>query len=134
MKRIAIISMMVLLGIGVGGLAIAHGPGYGGGGGYGMGPGMMHGYGGYGMMGPGQGYGGYPCGVWQEPGTGGKLTKESVKSLLENRLAYQGNPNLKLGKIVEKDRYFAAQIVTKDNSLVQELRIDKDTGRIYPVY
>jgi hypothetical protein len=49
--------------------------------------------------------------------------------LLEERLAYWGNPNLKLGKIVDKDTYFEGEIVTKkDNSLVQKVQIDKNTG------
>jgi hypothetical protein len=57
------------------------------------------------------------------------LTKDSAKSLLEERLAYWGNPNLKLGKIVDKDTYFEGEIVTKkDNSLVQKVQIDKNTG------
>ena len=103
--------------------------------GYDMGPGMMHGYGGYGMMGPGQGAEGYyPCGFWgtDEPGTGKKLTKDSVKDFLHDRIEY--NPNLKIGKITEKDKYFIAEIVTKDNSIVEKLQIDKETGSIRPVY
>lgn len=124
MKKVAIVGLALLLVVGISSLVLAHGPGFKGGrgwgSGYGMGSGMMHG--GYGM-GRGWGAGGYnrPCGAWgtQEPGE--EITMEKAKTFLENRLAFRGNPNLKLGKIVEKDKYFEGEIVTKKgNSLVQK--------------
>jgi len=58
------------------------------------------------------------------------LTVEDVKDILEGRLAWQGNKNLKVGKVKAKDdKVVLAQIVTKDGSLVQQLEIDRNTGR-----
>ncbi len=58
------------------------------------------------------------------------LTVEQVKDIIEGRLASQGNKNLKVGEVkaIDDDTVYA-QIVTKDGSLVQELEIDRDTGR-----
>ena len=138
MKKIALAGLALLLVAGVSTIALAHGPGYGGGYGmgYGMGPGMMQGYGGYGMMGPGTySEGNYPCAAWGNQETDKVLTKDSAKSFLEQRLAYTGNPNLKVGKIVEKDTYFEGEIVTKKgDSLVQKVQIDKNTGQTRSVY
>lgn len=100
-----------------------------GGGYYGMGPGMMGpGYG-YGMMGPGyQGYGPQYQGS-QEP-----LKEKDVKAMLENYVQSTRNPNLKVGKITEKDHYFEAEILTKDNALVDKILIDKNTGWMRSIY
>ena len=134
MKNIVIAGLALLLVVGVGSMVFAHGPGYGrgygGGGGYGPMHGYMHGYG----AGPGGGAGAYGGPCWSTPeATGEKLTKDSAKKLLENRLAFSRNPNLKVGKVVEKGDYFVGEIVTKDNSLVQKLQIDKNTGFTRPV-
>ena len=107
--------------------------GYGAGpmmGGYGMmGPGQMMGYG-HGMMGPGQmmGYG---------PGYGGQanlnLTVDTVKSYLGRMIAIQGNSRLKVGDVKEKDAdTIVADIVTKENSLVQRFNVDRRTGFYRP--
>ena len=97
------------------------------GGGYGMGPGMMGpGYGyGYGM-GPGMMYGyGYGPRYRQldKP-----LDKQEAKELLEQYVQSLYNPDLKVGKITEKDNYFEGEILTKDNVLVDKIIIDKNTG------
>ena len=58
------------------------------------------------------------------------LSVEDVKDILEGRLAWQGNKNLKVGEVKAKDdSVVLAQIVTKDGSLVQQLEIDRNTGR-----
>lgn len=100
----------------------------------GMGPGMMwdrrgggYGWGPGGMMGPGYGYRG-----WH--GTGEPVDKDQAKVLLERYIASTGNPNLKLGKITDKDTYYEAEIVTKDGSLVDKLMVDKERGWIRSVY
>lgn len=100
-----------------------------GGGYYGMGPGMMGpGYG-YGMRGPGyQGYGPQYQGS-QEP-----LKEKDVKAMLENYVQSTRNPNLKVGKITEKDAYFEAEILTKENALVDKILVDKNTGWMRSVY
>jgi hypothetical protein len=88
------------------------------------------------MMGPGYqgycgGYGGYGYG----PGTyeGAKaLTQEDAEAIVKNYIG--PNPNLKLGTLEEKDTHYEARIVTKDDSLVSKLIIDKNTGRVRPLY
>ena len=88
--------------------------------GYGMGPGMM---------GPGyQGYGPQYQGP-QEP-----LKGKDVKAMLENYVQSTRNPNLKVGKIVEKDAYFEAEILTKNNALVDKILVDKNTGWMRSIY
>jgi hypothetical protein len=100
--------------------------------GYGMGPGMMGpGYGyhmGPGMMGPGYGYGPQ----YQQPQK--PLEKSDVETMMKNYLASVRNPNLKLGKIEEKGNGFEADIVTKDNSLVDKILVDKNTGWMRSAY
>jgi len=101
------------------GPAGGYGPGYhmrGWGGGYG--PGMMQGY--------GPGYG-------PRAGVQGNqtlnLSTDDVKTRMERWLAWRGNPRLKLGEVKEKDAdTITADIVTKDNSVVERFIIDRHTG------
>ncbi len=82
----------------------------------GQGPGMGQG------MGPGMGQGM----MQQAPRT---LSADDVKTMLERRLAWQGNPHVKLGKVEEKDNdTIIAEIVTQDDSLVQRLEVDRHSG------
>lgn len=104
-------------------------PGQGWGQGHGMAPGMGQGMMGMMGMGPGMmGMGSPGCpGAY---GDGGKaLTKDDVTTMLERQLAWHGNDRLKVGKVEEKDdKSIAAEIVTKDNSLVDKFTIDRRTG------
>jgi zinc resistance-associated protein len=120
--------------------------------GYGMGPGMMGpGYGtgpgmmgrGYGMdpemMGPGWGWGMNPYGPdrdnqQQSERRMGSLEKKDAEKIVENYIQATRNPNLKVGKIEDAGNAFRAQIVTKENSLVEEVLIDKDSGYMRPAY
>jgi len=102
----------------------------------GRGPGAHHGYGmGSGMMGRGMGPGmmgqGYGPQYQQELKP---LTEKDVKAMLENYVQSTRNPNLKLGKIADKDQYFEAEIVTKNDSLVDKILVDKQTGWMRSVY
>lgn len=93
-----------------------------------MGSQMMH----HGMMAP-QMMGWRPRGlgpIWlygrpqPEP-----LGTDDVRTMLEQRLAWHGNPRLKLGDVKESDgNTILAEIVTKDGSLVQRLEVDRKTG------
>ena len=100
--------------------------------GYPMGPGMMGpGYGypmGPGMMGPGYGYGPQ----YQQPQK--PMTKKDAQALVENYLKSTGNPNLKLGEIKDEGSAYEVTIVTKDNSLVDRILVDKRTGWMRSVY
>jgi hypothetical protein len=92
----------------------------GGGYGYGMGPGMM-----------GPGYQGYGP---QYRGSQGPLQEKDVKALLDNYVQSTRNPNLKVGKITEKDTYFEGEILTKNNALVDKVLVDKNTGWMRSIY
>lgn len=129
------------MGPGMMGQGFGMGPGYGmgpgmmHGPGYGMGPGMMYG-GGYGMgpgygmapgygMGPGYGQG-YGARQYRQPKT--PIDKEEAKQMLEDYVRSTRNPNLKIGKLKEKEETFEAEIHTKDGSLVDKIIIDKKSG------
>jgi len=121
-------------------------------GGYGMGPGMMRpGYGmGRGMMGPGYGMGPGMLGPGWERGMNpswsgneefqqsgwhaGSLEEKDAEEIVENYIRSTRNPNLKAGKIEDSGNAFKAQIVTQDNSLVEEVLIDKRSGYMRPAY
>jgi hypothetical protein len=113
---------------------------YSGGGWWGMmGPNMMAGpgmWGGYGGYGPGTmpGYGpGSPDPGWNTAGRDLNLSTTNVKNYFERWLAWQGNPRLKVGDVKEKDAdTFVADIVTKDNSLVQRFVINRRNGYFRP--
>jgi len=101
---------------------------------YDMGPGMMH-YGGEhdhglspGMM--GQGYENEP----HYPRDQKYLDRKGAERELEDYLNARHNPNLKLGKINDKGSFFEADLLTKNNSLVDKLIVAKDTGRISSAY
>jgi hypothetical protein len=94
--------------------------------GYGMGPGMM----GPGMMGPGYGYGYGP--QYQQPQK--PLEEKDARAILENYLKSTRNPNLKLGKVEDKGNAFEAEILTKQNSLVDKVLVDKYSGWMRSVY
>ncbi len=150
MKKLLLL-MILALGVGVAGFVSAGswGNGMGSGGyGYGMGPGMMgSGFGGN-MMGSGYGnnrgymmgsdYGnngnrgyGMPYDNGNNYGaheSGNPITQQEAKAFVANYIG--GNPNLKSGKIKDRTTYFETEILTKDNSLVSKLAIDKRTGAV----
>ena len=111
-----------------GGGMMGYGPGYG------MGPGTMgdRGYGcgmGGGMMG-GRGYG-----YGQSYAAPGKpLEMKDAKAMMEDYIKSVRNPNLKLGKIKDKGDSFEAEVVTKNNALVDKILINKQTGRMSSAY
>ena len=111
-----------------------------------MGPGMM----GKGMMGPGMmGSGmmrdcmmGYRRGPWTESpwsdlnyNSRGELleplSKKKAEEIAQFYLDRLGNPRLKSGQIKERDNVFEAAIITRDDSLVDKLLVEKDTGVFY---
>jgi hypothetical protein len=67
-------------------------------------------------------------------GTPEEMTPERVRTLLEQRLARQGNPRLKLGEIgTAADGSITAEIVTIDDSLVQKLAFNRYPGLVRQV-
>ncbi len=125
-----------------------YGPGMMQGWGSGGGPGMMQNWGSGGGYGPGwmhgrawrQGYGPQNC-PWFQGGTTGSsnqqgnlnLSTDDVKARFEQWITAQGNPRLKVGEIRAKDAdNFEVDIVTKDNSLVQQFLINRQSGFTRP--
>lgn len=130
MKRKALIvtAVVALIGIGTAAAVHAHGPGWGRGYGHGMGygPGMGYGMSNFGGPGTCPRFGGQ---ILDKP-----LTPDDVKAQFEQRLTWKGNPNLKVGPVTEKDdKTIVVDIVTKDNSLVRRVEVDKTTGRHFPL-
>ena len=63
-----------------------------------------------------------------------KLTPERVKEIMEGKLAWRGSENLKVGDVsTDKDGKIVAQLVTKDNSLVETFIVDPKTGARSPL-
>jgi len=82
-------------------------------GGYGMGPGMMRGWGpGYGPQ--------YPQQQYQQPQK--PLDEKAAREIAENYLRNMRNPNLKFGNMKDAGSAFEADIVTKDNSLLDKVQ------------
>ena len=103
--------------------------------GYGMGQGMGPGYGMRQGMGPmmGGGMRGQGMGPGMMQPLRQDLTVADVQHMMEHRLAWQGNPNVKVGTVEEKDDdTIVAEIITQDGSLVQRLEVDRHTGWMQP--
>jgi hypothetical protein len=63
------------------------------------------------------------------------MEEKDAIGILDNYLKSTRNPNLKLGKIEDKESVFEAEIVTKkEGSLVDKIAVDKTTGWIRSVY
>ena len=106
--------------------ALAHGPV----GGYGMAPGMMgRDYGmGPGVMGPG-----YRMIVPGYDRGGQVFSKDDVERVMEQRLGWAHNPNLKVGKVEERDEdTIITEIITKDGSLVRRFEVDRHIDFMRP--
>jgi hypothetical protein len=74
------------------------------------------------------------CGYGQMQPLRRDLTTDEVKHMMEHRVDWAGNPNLKVGKITEKDTdTIITEIVTKDGSLVRKIEVDLHTGRMQAV-
>lgn len=115
-----------------------YGPGYGMTAGYGpncYGPAMMYGgcnAPGY-MMGNGPGYGprmGYGPGYGPN---GLNLSSDDVRDYFARWIAAEGNSHLKVGEVKEENSdTIIADIVTQDNSLVQQFVVDRHNGFYRP--
>ena len=96
--------------------------------GYGMGPGMMgQGYG----MGPGMMGQGYGPGMMGAAGNR-EVTEDDVRGFLDRQLEMHGLKRLKVGSVeTSDDKVFKADIVTKEDSLVMRVVVDRRSG--FPV-
>ena len=62
------------------------------------------------------------------------LDRKAAERIFEDSIERKQNPNLKLGEIKDQGTFFEAQVLTKDNSLVEKLIVDKNTGRMRTAY
>ena len=63
-----------------------------------------------------------------------ELTPEQVRAILEGQIAWSGNKRLKVGAVEQEDENrYVADIVTVDDSLVQQVEVDRSTGAMRPV-
>jgi hypothetical protein len=92
-----------------------------------------------GGQGPGAQRGGWYCPWMRGPQAGppvaqpGKpLSKDQAKAMVEQHI--QTNPNLKVGKVTEKDGVYEVDVVTKDGSLVDKIQVNKQTGWFRSAY
>ena len=85
--------------------------------------------------GPMMGHMGWDGGfTWLRARLKGPLEEADIRRMMEAWLAQERNPRLKLGPITAKDEnIFQADIVTRDNSLVQRFNVDRRTGAIQAV-
>lgn len=136
-KIIVAIAVAVVFSVASFETAYAHGPAASSGnqsqmpmmGGYGMmgGPGMIGGQmpmmGGPGMMG---GWGRMQI-------LRRDLKADEVKHMMEHRLVWTGNQDIKLGKVTEKDGdSIEVEIVNKGDKVVQKFEVDRHTGWMQP--
>jgi len=70
----------------------------------------------------------------QTPRGKGPMSEDQAKAEVEQYLKSTRNPNLKLGKIEEKDGAYEVEIVTKDGSLVDKVLVSKSNGSISSIY
>jgi hypothetical protein len=78
-------------------------------------------------MGPefsGPGYGS----VSKATGPAKALTENEAKTMFENYIKSTGNPDLRLGRIEDIGVSFKGEILNKDNSVVDEVLLNKKTG------
>ena len=62
------------------------------------------------------------------------IDKKDAQTLAENYVDSTNNPNLKLGKEKDEVTDYEFDIVTRNNSLVDRLLVNKDTGEIRSAY
>lgn len=94
-----------------------------------------------GMMGPGwhNGTGAGMLGLcpWESPPYRQfetPIDQKDARVLLQNYLDSTNNPNLKLGQETNNGAGYELDILTKDNSLVDRLLVNKKTGEIRSAY
>jgi hypothetical protein len=68
------------------------------------------------------------------PQSSGPVDEQTAREIVESYLQSTHNPNLRLGEIRDVGRGYEAEIVTKDNSPVDRLFVDKDSGMVSSVY
>ena len=58
------------------------------------------------------------------------LTQDQARLVMGNYLKSTKDPNLVLGQVSEEQTYFEGDVATKEGTVVDKLRVDKQTGGI----
>ncbi|MBW3597532.1 MAG: hypothetical protein KY475_09690 [Planctomycetes bacterium] len=74
--------------------------------------------------------------------TGGKtllplskpMTRDEVRERAEHYLASQGNPHLKIGRVIPSAVSYEVEVVTNEDSLVNWIIVERKTGRLRFLY
>ena len=77
---------------------------------------------------------GQGTGCWHHLYHEGVVDRLEAEKIIGHYLRDLGNPNVKQGEIKETEQAYVIDIVTKEHSLVETLRIDKETGHITVTY
>ena len=76
--------------------------------------------------------GSYGCGQMQPLQR--DLTVDEVKHMMQHRIDWVENPNLKVGNTTQESAdTIVTEIVTKDGSLVRKIEVDRHTGRMQAI-
>jgi hypothetical protein len=59
-----------------------------------------------------------------------EITMDKARFMMESYVFGLENPDLKLGKIIDKGDVFDAEVLGRDGSLFEMVKIDKQTGEI----
>jgi hypothetical protein len=62
------------------------------------------------------------------------LSESEARRMVEDYLRSTRNPNLKLGQLRDLGKVFEAEILTKEDSLVDRILVDKNTGSMRSLY
>lgn len=61
------------------------------------------------------------------------LTKEQAYDIVANHVN-KLNPSLEIGEIKDAGRFFEAEVLSEDKEVVERLGVDKQSGRLMPIY
>lgn len=60
------------------------------------------------------------------------LTQEQVREIVTNHI-HKLNPSLKVGKINDSGSFYEAEVLSKDDEVIQVLGVDKYSGRLMTI-
>ena len=61
------------------------------------------------------------------------LTKEQAYDIVANHIK-KLNPNLEVGDIKDAGRFYEAEVLSEGKEVIERLAVDKQSGRLMPIY
>ena len=61
------------------------------------------------------------------------LTKEQAYDIVANHIQ-KLNPNLEVGDIKDAGRFYEAEVLSEGKEVIERLAVDKQSGRLMPIY